>query len=341
MHIPRMTPSLTYGPVASMALSILLTAVGCASTPVPAAPGDTGSTNSSWVMGEMSEQDWRATQAERASLSQLWFFPVRFDVKTEEFKWTQGLPAGFTPKESAGSGVAIANTGTYGFDPALGARIVHAPRKTWIHLLDRMQRDGWSSLQLDLENLSENEAEPFERLVSDLSELCHKRNLKFSVTLHAQTGSGPAPFEGARFQRWEKLKSVSADWVLMAYDYHWSTSAPGAIAPLDWVLQVALHAKSIFSQDDIVVALPQFGYLWSPKQKPTSWQGEPLSARQLNERTADRKQWKLVGKFPKTDGLRAENGSQVAVWDSKESCLIKRQALEKLGFKHFAYWRLQ
>jgi spore germination protein len=50
---------------------------------------------------------------------------------------------------------------------------------------------------------------------------------------------------------------------IMAYDYHWATSAPGPVAPLPWVRSVLKYAKSQIPAHKIILGVPLYGYDWS------------------------------------------------------------------------------
>ncbi len=52
---------------------------------------------------------------------------------------------------------------------------------------------------------------------------------------------------------------------LMTYDHHYRTSAPGAIAPVEWVKKVLAYAKSAgVPADKILMGMPYWGRDWAP-----------------------------------------------------------------------------
>ena len=60
---------------------------------------------------------------------------------------------------------------------------------------------------------------------------------------------------------------------VMAYDYHWSTSAPGPIAPVDWVRDVLDYSLTRIPADKIVLGVPLYGYDWvGDTGTPVSWE---------------------------------------------------------------------
>jgi spore germination protein len=58
--------------------------------------------------------------------------------------------------------------------------------------------------------------------------------------------------------------------IVMAYDEHWSTSAPGPVASLLWCAKVADYAKSAVAIDRIVMGLPLYGRAWQDKRLATA-----------------------------------------------------------------------
>ena len=48
----------------------------------------------------------------------------------------------------------------------------------------------------------------------------------------------------------------------MTYDYHWSTSEAGDIAPLSWVEEVLAYAVKVLDKEKIYLGIPFYGYDW-------------------------------------------------------------------------------
>jgi spore germination protein YaaH len=55
----------------------------------------------------------------------------------------------------------------------------------------------------------------------------------------------------------------------MAYDEHWSTSAPGPIASLSWCRRVAEYSLGVIGKEKLIMGIPFYGRAWgspSPSQ---------------------------------------------------------------------------
>src|SRR5207237_1799863 len=50
--------------------------------------------------------------------------------------------------------------------------------------------------------------------------------------------------------------------VIMLYDEHWSTSAPGPVATPDWVRRTLAQRLADVGASRVVAALPVYGYQW-------------------------------------------------------------------------------
>jgi spore germination protein YaaH len=48
----------------------------------------------------------------------------------------------------------------------------------------------------------------------------------------------------------------------MAYDEHWSGSAPGSIASLPWCKRVADYALRVIGREKLIMGLPFYGRAW-------------------------------------------------------------------------------
>ncbi|OFZ18245.1 MAG: hypothetical protein A2X94_03220 [Bdellovibrionales bacterium GWB1_55_8] len=236
-------------------------------------------------------------------------------------------------------GPVLHNATGKGFDASLGLEILKMPDPAFSQLAELVKQQGWNVLQVDLESLPETAAEDFEKWLARLIKSLEPQSIRISVVLHAKT-SLPGDYEGARFQRWDKLAALPVDFVVMAYDYHWSTSAPGPIAPFHWVEKVAQLSKATFSMDRLFLALPVYGYHWKKKPgKTVTWSGRPELAPALAKLTSA-KRWKAIQLKDSADGMARSRGlDEKSYWDDGKSAADKIQRLRKLGYEKFALWR--
>lgn len=128
-------------------------------------------------------------------------------------------------------------------------------------LVDLVVNRHYDGLHLNYESLEAADKDNFTALVEELAAALHEEGKILSLSLHAKTDE-PGTWGGPQAQDWSKL-GAAADWLkLMAYDYHWSTSEAGAIAPIDWVEQVLQHAVTLIPRDKISLGIGLYGYDW-------------------------------------------------------------------------------
>lgn len=124
--------------------------------------------------------------------------------------------------------------------------------------------ENYDGISLNYENLNATDKDNYTAFVTELAEELHKEDKLLSVHLHAKTDE-PGTWNGPESQDWEALAKVCDKLKIMAYDYHWSTSEAGAIAPPDWVEDVIKHAVELIPNEKIYLGIPLYGYDWIEK----------------------------------------------------------------------------
>jgi hypothetical protein len=122
----------------------------------------------------------------------------------------------------------------------------------------------------------------------------------------------------------------------MAYDYHWATSAPGAIAPLAWVEQVVQFAASQITPSKLQLGIALYGYDW------VGTQGTGLTYDQVAARLASSgatRQWSTADSAP---WFRySASGVSHDVWyEDAQSVAPKLALVDKYGLAGAVFWRL-
>jgi spore germination protein YaaH len=94
-----------------------------------------------------------------------------------------------------------------------------------------------------------------------LSNKLHAKGKLLSTALHAKT-TDKGTWEGPASQDWKALSKYCDQLKLMTYDYHWSTSDAGDIAPVSWMKGVLAYAVKIIPKNKIYLGIPFYGYDW-------------------------------------------------------------------------------
>ena len=110
---------------------------------------------------------------------------------------------------------------------------------------------------VDFELVPKAAQNDFQKFIHDLSTALHGKNLKLMVALPA-----------ADWDYDYKGFAANADAIiLMNYDFHWPTSAPGPIAPQDWFEKNIANMTKLVPPDKIVMGIANYGYDWPAKTK--------------------------------------------------------------------------
>ncbi len=114
-----------------------------------------------------------------------------------------------------------------------------------------------SGIVVDFESLPKSSQKDFEAFVHDLSVDLHARNLKLMVGLPAADWS----------YDYKYFASQADAIILMNYDFRWSSSDPGPIAPQDWFERNIANMVKIVPPEKIVMGIANYGYDWPAKTR--------------------------------------------------------------------------
>ncbi len=153
----------------------------------------------------------------------------------------------------------VNNWNGHDWEGAKLARMLAKPAaraRTIEQLVDYVERNRFAGISIDFENVSTKAQPDFQRFMAELYAAMHPKNLLVSVNVPA---SDPA-FDYRRLVR-------SADYlILMAYDEHWATSAPGPIASLPWFASVLRQRQRDIPAEKMIVAIGNYAYDWQSGQ---------------------------------------------------------------------------
>jgi spore germination protein len=169
--------------------------------------------------------------------------------------------------------IANVTNGNFAYQPA--ALILHSPgvmSRTVTAITALVTQQDYAGVDLDFEGLHAADRQAFSTFVTDLAAALHARGKILSVAVFAKTTD--AGYGGQNVAQDYAAIGRAADQVrLMAYDYHWNTSAPGPIAPVGWVRDVLAYAKTQIPLSKIILGIPLYGYDWvGNKASDLTWQ---------------------------------------------------------------------
>ncbi|AFV03699.1 MULTISPECIES: cell wall-binding repeat-containing protein [unclassified Dehalobacter] len=126
-----------------------------------------------------------------------------------------------------------------------------------LKLIAETNADG---ILVDMEALSESSEEGLTALMQDLYTRLHPQGKLVMVSVMSKTSETAQPW----YDEYDYSDLAQyVDYVqIMSYDKHYSTSAPGPIAPLDWVREVIAYAVTEIPSEKILMGVPYYGRAW-------------------------------------------------------------------------------
>lgn len=206
----------------------------------------------------------------------------------------------------------VADTTQGLWDPTTVSALIADPARRAAHvqaLVDLATTEGYDGIQIDYEDLTATDRDAFSAFVGELGRALHTAGKLLYVTVHAKEDD--AGYDDRNKAQDYAAIGAAADMVcIMAYDWHWGTSAPGAIAPYDWVQRVIAYAVTQIPPGKVILGVGLFGYDWVGSQAASlTWDQVIATAHQH----AIAEQWDVGSQSPFFDYTDA-SGQQHEVW---------------------------
>lgn len=120
------------------------------------------------------------------------------------------------------------------------------------NLLSYVENTQTQGITLDFENINSDTENDVTLFVTELSSAFHEKNLRVYITIPADDSDFP----------YENIADTADKVILMAYDEHWSSSAPGSIASQDWFENILEKRLKTLPSEKTIVALANYSYDW-------------------------------------------------------------------------------
>ncbi|MGY1703960.1 glycosyl hydrolase family 18 protein [Geodermatophilus sp. SYSU D00697] len=126
-------------------------------------------------------------------------------------------------------------------------------------LVELATRNDWDGIDVDYEALPATAGPQFTEFLEGLRDDLHAQGMELTVAVPARVSDEDPSGLAYSYQ----LIGRIADQVrVMTYDHAWSASAPGPVAPTDWVQDVVDHAVAEVPREKLMLGLPTYGYDW-------------------------------------------------------------------------------
>lgn len=210
------------------------------------------------------------------------------------------------------------------------ARVLHDParRSALVRALTAgVRAQGFAGLNLDFENLPPTAQADYVHFVTDLAGALHRAGARLTVDV---------PLDDPAFA-YAALGRAADSVVLMAYDQHEDTSAPGPVAAQGWVQRLVAERAGEVPPAKLTVALGSYGYDWSRGAAGELSFQDALSL----ARDAGVRPHLDPSTLNPTFQYAGDHGEAHTVWYlDAVSVYDQAQAARALGVAHVAVWRL-
>lgn len=134
---------------------------------------------------------------------------------------------------------------------------------------------------------------------------------------------------------YERIGKVVDRVIVMAYDEHWSESAPGPVASMDWCKKVAAYAVSKVPSRKLVMGAPFYGRAWADKDLSRAYKYSSLSSLMAEKGIA---QIQRDGDAPYVE--YSESVKVKVFFDDLISTLARLKMYSAASVRNIAFWRL-
>ena len=118
------------------------------------------------------------------------------------------------------------------------------------------QTEEYDGLQIDWELVMKEDDENFWAFLRILKRKLKGKMLTVAIPARVKTLERDA-------YDYKELSKIVDKIIVMAYDEHWSTSAPGPIASIAWCKRIADYAKTVIPEQKLVMGCPFYSRAWN------------------------------------------------------------------------------
>jgi len=185
----------------------------------------------------------------------------------------------------------------------------------------------FDGVQIDFEAVARYDKENYLEFLTRLKQALGSKMLSVAV---------PARWKAVDdAQEYTCLARIADRLVIMAYDEHWSTSAPGAIASVTWGSKVAAYALATLGSTRTVLGLPFYGRAWGDANPAGGYRFSGV------ERVRGETEAQIERDAGGVPSFRFTRNIAYTMWyEDSVSLEVKASLYLGMGITKLAFWRL-
>ena len=188
----------------------------------------------------------------------------------------------------------------------------------------------YDGLQIDWELVPKEDDENFRSFLKDLKKKLKGKMLTVAIPARTKTLERDA-------YDYAKLSKIVDRIIVMAYDEHWSTSAPGPIASVAWCKRIADYAKTVIPEEKLVMGCPFYGRAWTDLR----WSSQAYRMYKTDGVIKDNKVTNFRKSAAGDQSFTYDVKTRVTFYyDTVESALARCKMYKDDGISKLAFWRM-
>ncbi|ODG92639.1 glycoside hydrolase [Gottfriedia luciferensis] len=155
------------------------------------------------------------------------------------------------------------NISEKGFDPNLLHNLISNKtlrKKLISNIYTLLDRNDLKGINLDLEMVKPNDRVYLNQFIKELSVKLHRSKMELLIAMPPKEADNiPSYYYAYDYKTFGKYVDKM---FIMAYNWHWSSSPSGPIAPIQNVRKSLQYATSVVPKSKILLGIPQYAYDW-------------------------------------------------------------------------------
>ena len=197
-----------------------------------------------------------------------------------------------------------------------------------------VEAQSYDGIDIDYEKLHPSDRRLFTQFVEILAGRLHAADKLLTVTVQPITSRAQESKPGGL--DWAAIGAAADRVRIMCYNYSYPGSAPGPIAPPDWIGKIIAYARKRIPAEKISLALKLQGFDWSESEaRSVTFERAMAIAKEYEAEI----EWDADGSTPHF--MYYQNGKKHEVWfENARSLEAKLQAIDRRHVGGISLWRL-